>query len=105
MLVLTTPDIPGQKIDQVLGLVRGNTVQSRNMFSQFGAGIKSMIGGELHAYTRLMDQTRDHAIDRMVEHAKDMGADAIIMVRLDTGSSGPAIEMLAYGTAVTLKKS
>lgn len=103
ILVSTTNEIPGKKVVQVLGVVRGNTVRTRNLGVDIGAGLKNLVGGEVKNYTVMMTQSRDEAFNRMINHAIEMGADAVIGMRFMTamimqGSS----EMLAYGTAVKL---
>ena len=105
MIIVTTQEIKGYDIERVLGLVRGNTVQSRNIGSQMLAGFKSIIGGEIKGYTELLNRVRDQALARLEAHAEELGADAILMVRLEASDCLPGtIEMLAYGTAVKLKK-
>lgn len=104
MLVTTTAEVPGKKVAKILGVVRGNTVRSRNIGHDIGAVIKNMVGGEIHTYTELITQARDEAYNRMVNKAIDLGADAIINVRFMTSAvMAGASEMLAYGTAVKLK--
>ena len=101
IIVTTGFDVPNKKIKEVLGIVRGNTVRSRNIGRDILAGFKTIIGGEVKTYTELTNASREEAISRMINEAKKLGADAIIAVRLETsimhqGSS----EILAYGTAV-----
>jgi len=87
-----------------LGVVTGNTIQSKNMFADFGQGLKSIVGGELHSYTAMMDKAREKATQRMVDQAVHMGADAIIGVRYTTNSiMAQAAEVLVFGTAVKYK--
>lgn len=103
-IIITTGErIPNRKITQVLGVVKGNTVRARNVGRDIGAGLKSLVGGEVKTYTGMTTDARDEAFNRMVNQAKDLGADAIINVRFTTSMvlSG-ASEMLAYGTAVKL---
>ena len=89
---------------EALGVVSGSTIQSKNMFADFGQGLKSIVGGELKSYTGMMDKARSQATDRMVEQAQAMGADAIIGVRYTTSSiMAQAAEVLVYGTAVRYK--
>ena len=102
MVLVTTDKIEGRSM-QTLGLVQGSTIQSKNMFKDMGAGFKSMVGGELKAYTKMMDQARDVAIGRMIEQATAMGADAIVNVRFNSASvMQGAAEIMVYGTAVKL---
>ena len=101
MIITTGNDIPGKKITQVLGLVKGSTVRARNIGRDIGAGIKSMIGGEVKTYTEMTMNARDEAYNRMVNDAINKKADAIIGVRFTTSMiMQGASEMLAYGTAV-----
>ena len=103
MKLLTIDTIPGKKIE-ALGLVRGTTVQSKNLGKDFMAGMKTLVGGELTGYTEMLIEARQIATKRMVDEAEKLGADAIIGVRY--GSSAVmqgAAEVLAYGTAVRLK--
>lgn len=104
MIVVTTPDVPGMKVVEVLGLVRGNTIRSRHVGRDILAVMRNIAGGEVREYTKMMAEAREQAIDRMVEEAQAMGADAILAMRFQTAEvmSGAA-EMLAYGTAVRLE--
>ena len=89
---------------EVLGVVTGSTIQSKNMFSDFGQGLKSIVGGELKSYTGMMDKARAQATQRMVDEAVKMGADAIIGVRFTTNSiMAQAAEVLVFGTAIRYK--
>ena len=104
IIVTTGNDIPGEKIIKVLGVVKGNTVRARNIGRDIGAGIKSMIGGEVKTYTDMTVNARDEAYNRMVNEALSLGADAIIGVRFTTSMiMQGASEMLAYGTAVKIE--
>ena len=101
IIVTTSTEIPGKKIKKVLGIVRGNTVRSRNIGRDIGAGFKSIVGGEIKTYTGMISQSRDEAYNRMVNNAIDLGADAVIGLRFMTSMiMQGAAEMLAYGTAV-----
>jgi uncharacterized protein YbjQ (UPF0145 family) len=102
-LVVTTNDVPGFRIDQVLGEVFGLTVRSRNVFSQMGAGFKSMLGGELRGMTKVLVQSRNEVMGRMIGEAQARGANAIIAMRFDTSEMGGVwTEICAYGTAVRI---
>ena len=102
MLLTTIHNLGGQEFE-VLGMVSGNMVQSKNMFRDLGAGFKSMVGGELHDYTAMMTEAREAAVGRMIEQARSMGADAILGVSFATSSiMQGAAEVLATGTAVRL---
>jgi len=101
MLITTTNDLPGRRVVEVLGEVMGLTVRSRNLGSQFGASLKSLIGGELKGMTKALVASRHEVIDRMVAEAEEKGADAILAMRFDTSEMGPNwTEICAYGTAV-----
>jgi len=103
MIVVTTETIHGRDILETLGLVRGNTIRARHVGRDIIAGLKTIVGGEIHEYAKLMGEAREQAIDRMVEEAKLLGADAVVNVRFSTSVIiGGAAEMLAYGTAVKL---
>jgi uncharacterized protein YbjQ (UPF0145 family) len=103
MIVVTTPDIPGSTITEVMGLVRGNSIRGRHVGSDVIAFLRNVAGGEIHEYTKMLAEAREQAIDRMVEDAQMLGADAVVAVRFQTSMivSGAA-EMLCYGTAVKL---
>jgi len=104
ILVVTTPDVPGRQVDRVIGLVRGNTVRARHIGKDIMAGLKTIVGGEIHEYGKLLAESREQALDRMVAEADSLGANAILNVRFATSMvmQGSA-EMLAYGTAVVLQ--
>ena len=101
MIIATTNEIAGQETEEVFGEVFGLTVRSRNVFSQFGAGLKSMVGGELKGMTTALVDSRQQVIDRMVEEAEAKGANAVVGMRFDTSEMGDTwTEICAYGTAV-----
>ncbi len=103
MLITTMNDIPGREIAEVYGEVFGLTVRSRNIGSQIGAGLKSIIGGELGGMTKMLADGRQEAIARLTEEAESKGADAVIAMRFDTSELGNTwTEICAYGTAVRL---
>ena len=105
MLVSTTNELPGQEIVEVLGEVMGLTVRSRNIGSQFGAGLKSIFGGELKGMTKALVASREQVRQRMIEEAEAHGANAIIAMRFDTSEMGGNwTEICAYGTAVRVHK-
>lgn len=100
MFISTLETVPNANF-QIIGVVQGNTVQSKNCISDFKQGFKSMIGGELDGYTEMMTTARNIALDRMVNQAIQMGADGVIGIRYATSSiMEQASEILAYGTAV-----
>ncbi len=100
MIITTTENIPGRNYE-IIGLVNGNNIESKNVFRDFTQGIRNFTGGELKAYTDMMIKSRNVATQRMVEEAKSLGADAIIMVRYNTSSIVEnSSEVHCYGTAV-----
>ncbi|HSP71381.1 MAG TPA: YbjQ family protein [Gaiellaceae bacterium] len=105
MLITTGNDLPGYEVQEVFGEVFGLTVRSRNIGSQIGAGLKSMVGGELKGMTKALVDSREQVIQRMVEEAEAKGADAIIAMRFDSSElGGNWTEVCAYGTAVRARK-
>jgi len=104
IIVTTGNEVPGKDIVKVLGVVKGSTVRARNIGRDIGAGLKSIVGGEVKTYTQMTQNARDEAYNRMVNEAVDMKADAVIGVRFTTSMvMAAASEMLAYGTAVKIK--
>lgn len=100
MLLVTTENIPGKNYD-VLGLVKGSTIQSKNIGRDIGSSFKTIIGGELKSYTQMMNEARALATKRMVEEAEALGADAVVCIRYASSSvMQGAAEVIAYGTAV-----
>lgn len=100
LLVTTTENTPNQKYE-IIGEVFGVTTQSKNALRDFGAGLKSIVGGEIKAYTSMLTESRDQAINRLRENAANLGADAVVMMRFDSGSiAGDMQSVVAYGTAV-----
>ena len=105
MIVSTTNEVPGAEIADVLGIARGNTIRARHLGRDIMAGLKGVVGGEVESYTKLMGESREQAIARMVEHAEALGADAIVGMRIATSVlMTTAAEILAYGTAVRLRR-
>jgi len=105
MLITTMNDIPGHEVQEVFGEVFGLTVRSRNIGSQLGAGLKSILGGELKGMTKALVDSRQQVTERMVEEAEAKGANAIIAMRFDTSEMGQNwTEICAYGTAVKIRK-
>ena len=105
MLITTMNDIPGYTVEEVYGEVFGLTVRSRNIGSQMGAGLKSILGGELKGLTKALETSRLEVIERMVEAAEAKGANAVLAMRFDTSEMGGTwTEICAYGTAVRTKK-
>ncbi|MEV7024213.1 YbjQ family protein [Kitasatospora sp. NPDC093558] len=103
VLVVTTNDIPGFRVDHVIGEVFGLTVRSRHIGSQIGAGLKSLIGGELKGLTKTLVESRNEAMARLVEQTKARGGNAVLMMRFDvTEAADVGTEVCAYGTAVVI---
>lgn len=100
MILVNTPTIAGKNLIH-LGLVTGNTVQSKNAFKDIGAGFRNLVGGEVVSYTKMLAEAREVALSRMSEQAKSMGADAIVNIKFSSASiMDGAAEILASGTAV-----
>lgn len=101
MIVVTTNDLPGYEVTEVYGEVFGLIVRSRNVFSNIGASFRTVFGGEVRGYTRLLSDSREHALARLRQAAADKGANAVLMMRFDSGDIGGVMnEVAAYGTAV-----
>jgi uncharacterized protein YbjQ (UPF0145 family) len=105
MLVVTTENVPGQRVVEVKGQVFGVVVRSRGLAGNILAGLRSIIGGEITEYTQLLEETRRHAVDRMVKNAHLMGGNAVVMMRFDSSEIGQTMsEIVAYGTVVVVEK-
>jgi uncharacterized protein YbjQ (UPF0145 family) len=105
IIVTTGNEVPNNDVGEILGVVRGSTVRARNVGRDIGASFKNLVGGEIKTYTDMANNARDEAFNRMVNQAIDLGADAIIGARFMTSMIlQGASEMLAFGTAVKLKK-
>jgi uncharacterized protein YbjQ (UPF0145 family) len=105
MLVATTNDLPGYRVTEHLGMVRGVTVRSRSVVGNIGGAIQSIFGGNITIYTRLAETARQEAYDLLVQHAREMGADAVVAMRYDANEIMEGItEVLAYGTAVKVER-
>ena len=103
-MVTTAFELPGFRIVQNLGVVRGIIVRSRSVVANIGAGLQTLIGGNITAWTRLCEETRAEAFEIMIQHATELGANAIIGARYDaTEIMSGAAEVLAYGTAVIVE--
>jgi uncharacterized protein YbjQ (UPF0145 family) len=106
LIIATTEAVAGMRMVKVLGLVRGSTVRARHLGRDFLAGLRTLVGGEVIEYTRLLAEAREEAVGRMEESAEELGANAIVSMRLMTSMViGGAAEILAYGTAVLVKES
>lgn len=104
IILVSTETVSGREISQVLGLVKGNTVQTRHIGSHIVAGLTTIIGGEVKGYVKAITTAREEATDRMLTEAHALGADAIVCVRYSTSQIlGGAAEILVYGTAVKFK--
>jgi uncharacterized protein YbjQ (UPF0145 family) len=105
ILIVTTNDVPGYDITHVHGEVCGLIVRARNVFSNVGASMRTVFGGEARGYTQLLLDSRNEAIERLREAARDQGANAVVAMRFDCNEiAGVMSEVAAYGTAVTLAR-
>ena len=105
MIVVTTENITGYKVKEVKGQVFGLVVRSRGLGGTLVASLRSLVGGEIHEYTSMLEDARKQAIDRLVVNATVMGANAIVMMRFDSSEIGQNMsEVLAYGTAIVIEK-
>lgn len=103
MLLTNLETVPGRNVIQHLGLVQGNSVRAKHVGRDIMAGLKNIFGGELKAYTELLQESRDEAVERMVQQARAAGANAVLNIRFSTSSvTQGAAELYAYGTAVIL---
>ena len=104
MIVVTSENIAGKRIVRTLGLVRGNTVRARHIGRDIMAGLRNIVGGEVHEYAKLVAESREQSLDRMIAEAEELGANAVIATRFTTSVlMGGAAELLAIGTAVVVK--
>ena len=104
MITTTAETIPGKEITETLGISRGSTVRARSIGRDIFAGLKNIVGGEIHEYTKLQAEAREQALGRMISDAERLGADAVITVRMHTSMiMQGASEILVYGTAVKFK--
>ena len=103
MIISTAPFVAGNRVTETKGQVFGLVVRSRGLAGNVAAGLRSLVGGEIHEYTTLLEDTRRQAIDRMVANATLTGANAVISMRFDSSElSGTMSEIVAYGTAVVI---
>ena len=103
-IIVTSPHIPGKKIVATLGMVKGNTIRARNIGRDIVAVLRSLVGGEINEYRKLLAESREQSIDRMVTQAESLGANAIISMSFSTSViMQNAAEMMAYGTAVIVE--
>ena len=105
MMITNMDHVPGYETVECLGLVRANVVRAKHMGKDIVAGLKNIVGGEIREYTEMMSESREIAIKRMEKKARELGADGILNVRFMTSAiAGQAAEIMAYGTAVRLRK-
>ncbi|MCI5048004.1 MAG: YbjQ family protein [Aquisalinus sp.] len=103
MIVATVEYVAGREVSETIGICRGNVIRAKHVGSDFVAGLRNLVGGEMTEYSKLMAEAREQAYDRMLRHAEELGADAIIGMRFTTSTITPgAAEILAFGTAVKL---
>jgi uncharacterized protein YbjQ (UPF0145 family) len=104
MIVVTSENIAGKRVARTLGLVRGNTVRARHIGRDIMAGLRNIVGGEVHEYAKLVAESREQSLDRMIAEAEELGANAVIATRFTTSVlMGGAAELLAIGTAVVVE--
>jgi uncharacterized protein YbjQ (UPF0145 family) len=104
MIVSTTPFIAGHRVSETKGQAFGLVVRSRGLAGNISAGLRSLVGGEIHEYTELLEDTRRQALDRLVANASLMGANAVISMRFDSSELNNSMsEIVAYGTAVVIE--
>jgi len=104
MIIVTSETITNKRIVKTLGLVRGNTVRARHIGKDIMAGLRNIVGGEVHEYAKLIAESREQSLDRMAEEAARLGANAVIATRFTTSvMMGGAAELLAVGTAVVVE--
>ena len=102
--VVSGATIAGTRVVRSLGLARGNAIRARHVGKDIMAGLRNIVGGEIHEYAKLLAESREQALDRMVAQAEELGANAVVSVRFTTSVvMGGAAEMLAYGTAVVVE--
>lgn len=101
----TTFELPGHRIVEALGVVRGITVRSRSIFGRIGARLETLVGGNIMLLTNLCERTRQEAFDTLLAHAQNVGANAVVGVRYDATEIMPGVtEVLCYGTAVVVER-
>ncbi len=105
MLVVTTETVAGHRVIDIKGQCFGVVVRSRGLGGNIMAGLRSIVVGEIHEYTQLLEEARRHAVDRLVRNATAMGANAILMMRFDSSEIGQTMsEIVAYGTAAIIER-
>jgi uncharacterized protein YbjQ (UPF0145 family) len=104
MLIVTSETVAGHRIVKTLGLVRGNTIRARHVGKDIVAGLRNLVGGEIHEYAKLIAESREQSLDRMAAEAASLGANAVVATRFTTSvMMGGAAELLAVGTAVVIE--
>ena len=104
MILTNIENVPGKRIIEHYGLVQGSTIRAKHIGTDFLAGLKNIVGGELTGYTELLSESRKEATDRMVAQATEMGANAVVNIRYSTSSVAQgAAEILCYGTAIKIE--
>ncbi|MBA7467207.1 hypothetical protein ES705_34188 [subsurface metagenome] len=104
MIITTSDQVEGKKITKTIGLVRGSTIRARHLGRDIMAGLRSLVGGEIVDYTKMMAEAREQAIQRMVEDAEKQGANAVVGMKFTTSMiMSNASEILAYGTGVVME--
>ena len=104
MIITTSDRVEGKKITKTIGLMRGSTIRARHVGRDIMAGLRSLVGGEIVDYTKMMAEAREQAIQRMVEDAEKKGANAVVSMRFSTSMiMSNASEILAYGTGVVVE--
>jgi uncharacterized protein YbjQ (UPF0145 family) len=104
LIVVTTENVTGYRTTRMLGQCFGIVVRSRGLGGNVMAGLRSIIGGEIHEYTQMLEEARRHALDRLVQNATAMGANAVVMMRFDSAEIGNTMsEIVAYGTAAVIE--
>ena len=105
VIIVSTPYVPGYRITRTIGVTWGLIVRSRGLGRNIPAGLRSIVGCEIHEYTELLNQSREQALDRLRDHAQALGANAVVSMQFDSSEIGQTMtELLAYGTAVTVEK-
>lgn len=104
MIVVNTETVPGRRVVEALGVVRGSTIRAKHIGRDIMAGLRNIVGGEVKEYTEMLTETRNESVHRMKEEARALGADAVVNLRFTTSQvMAGAAELLAYGTAVRLE--
>jgi uncharacterized protein YbjQ (UPF0145 family) len=105
-MVTTVNELPGYRIVRSLGLVRGIIVRSRSIIGTIGAGLQTLVGGNITLYTEMCEKTREDALELMLQHAAERGANAVVGMRYDANEVMQGVtEVLAYGTAVVVERA